>query len=140
MLAQVTYDTGTSSGGLSGGVLAGVIAFSVVVGVLTLIGMWKVLVKGGEPGAFSLLNLVYCLSPFAFMPIMRMIGRPTWWALLLYVPFVNLVILAIMSIGLAKSFGKSTAFGVGLWLLGPIFYIILGFGSATYQGPVVRAA
>ena len=30
-------------------------------------------------------------------------------------------------------------FGIGLALLGCIFYPILGFGSATYSGPPARA-
>jgi hypothetical protein len=36
---------------------------------------------------------------------------------------------------LSKSFGKDEGFTVGLVLLGIIFYPILGFGSAKYQGP-----
>ena len=34
---------------------------------------------------------------------------------------------------LAKAFGKSSMFGLGLVLLGPVFLMILGFGSAQYQ-------
>jgi len=36
---------------------------------------------------------------------------------------------------LAKSFGQSTGFALGLMFLGFIFYPILGFGSARYLGP-----
>jgi hypothetical protein len=36
---------------------------------------------------------------------------------------------------LAKSFGKGVGFGLGLAFLGIIFFPILGFGSAQYQGP-----
>ena len=38
-------------------------------------------------------------------------------------------------VDLAKSFGKGVGFGIGLILLPIIFFPILGFGSATYQGP-----
>ena len=34
----------------------------------------------------------------------------------------------------AKAFGKGTGFGVFLFLLGPIARLVLGFGSAQYQG------
>jgi|GEM_PF-4335482 len=44
----------------------------------------------------------------------------------------TLVVLA--SLGMAKNFGKSAGFGIGLWLLGPIFLLILAFGDAKYQG------
>jgi hypothetical protein len=36
---------------------------------------------------------------------------------------------------ISKSFGKDEGFTVGLILLGAIFWPILGFGSAKYQGP-----
>ena len=66
----------------------------------------------------------------------KIIGRPWWWLLLLFIPFVNFVVSIIMSIDMAKSFGKDTAYGVLLlWLLNVIGYLILGFGSAEYQGP-----
>lgn len=139
MISQVTTTASSSSDGLAGGALIAVIALVVLVSLLHVMGMWKVLVKGGEPGAFSLLNFVACLLPFSFIPVMRMIGRPTWWVVLLYVPIVNLVILLIVSIELSRSFGKGTGFGIGLWLLAPIFFIILGFGSSNYRGQVVAA-
>ena len=34
-----------------------------------------------------------------------------------------------------KAYGKSTGFGIGLFLLGSIFRPILGLGNATYVGP-----
>ena len=51
------------------------------------------------------------------------------------IPFVNFIILIILCIDIAKSFGKGVGFALGLALLGFIFWPILGFGSAQYQGP-----
>jgi Family of unknown function (DUF5684) len=51
------------------------------------------------------------------------------------IPLVNLIIFIIVCIDIAKSFGQGVGFGLGLLLLGFIFYPILGFGSAQYQGP-----
>ena len=51
------------------------------------------------------------------------------------IPFVNFIILIILIIDLAKSFRKGVGFGIGLLLLAIIFFPILGFGSAQYQGP-----
>jgi hypothetical protein len=53
---------------------------------------------------------------------------------LMLIPFVNFIILIILCIDTAKSFGKGAGFGIGLALLGIIFWPILGFGSAQYQG------
>ena len=38
----------------------------------------------------------------------------------------------IVSIEVAKAFGKGTGFGVGLALLSFVFYPLLGFGDAVY--------
>ena len=51
------------------------------------------------------------------------------------IPFVNFIILIILIIDLANSFGKGVGFGIGWLLLAVIFFPILGFGSAQYQGP-----
>ena len=53
---------------------------------------------------------------------------------------VNFVIGILCMLELAKVFGQSTGFGVGLILLGPIFICILGFGGAQYSGPGAAAA
>ena len=56
-----------------------------------------------------------------------------WW--LIFIPIANIYIIFVIMIAIAKSFGKDTGFGIGLVLLGFIFWPILGFGSATYIGP-----
>jgi uncharacterized protein DUF5684 len=77
-----------------------------------------------------------------FVPIyntyitLKIIGRPWWWLLLLIIPFVNIVIGIIVYIDLAKSFGKGTGYGLGLFFLGFIFIPILAFSDAQYLGPV----
>ena len=50
------------------------------------------------------------------------------------IPFVNLVAVIIVNLEIAKRFGKSDSFGIGLTFLSIIFYPILGFGDAVYQG------
>ena len=45
------------------------------------------------------------------------------------------MIWVIVSLDLAKSFGRGTGFGIGLFILSPIFALILGFGADTYKGP-----
>lgn len=98
-----------------------------------LVGFWKVFAKAGQPGWAALIPIYNCYI------LLKIVGRPVWWLILLLIPLVNIVIAVILSLDLAKSFGKSTGFAIGLLLLGFIFYPILGFGDATYQGPSVRA-
>ena len=92
--------------------------FWIILAIVWLIGFWKVLEKGGESGVWAIFLLTGCLYPFAFVSGRpRSPGGPTWWVILLYIPIVNIVVLAILSIDLAKSFGKGTGYGIGLWLL-----------------------
>lgn len=96
-------------------------------------GSWKVFEKAGQPGWAILI-------PFYNIYVMlQIVGRPGWWLLLLFIPFVNAIILILVYIDLAHSFGKSSAFGLGLFFLGVIFLPILGFGDAEYEGPSVES-
>ena len=106
-----------------------VVAF-LIFGILTIVGMWKTYKKAGQPGWAAIV-------PIYNMYIwLKIVGRPAWWLLLLFVPVVSLIVSLIMSLDLAKAFGKSSLFGaVGLWLFEGIGFLILGFGSAQYQGP-----
>jgi ABC-type sulfate transport system permease subunit len=104
------------------------IGYSVVL-ILLIASIWKVFSKAGQPGWAVLIPFfnVYVLCKVA--------GRPGWWLILMLIPFVNFVIAIILSLDLAKAFGKGAGFAVGLILLPFIFYPILGFGSAQYRGP-----
>jgi uncharacterized membrane protein YhaH (DUF805 family) len=62
-----------------------------------------------------------------------------WWLLLLLIPFVNFIIAIILSIDISKRFGKGVGFAIGMILLPFIFWPILGFGSAQYQGAAAPA-
>ena len=102
--------------------------------VLYLVAGWIVFTKAGQEGWKSLIPI------YNWYVLMKIVGRPGWWWVLLLIPFVNLVVWIIVSIDLAKSFGKGTGFAIGLILLAPIFYLILAFGDATYQGPAALSS
>jgi uncharacterized membrane protein YhaH (DUF805 family) len=130
--AQETSDYEAHAGGGMGGVIGGVIGL--LVAVIMIAAMWKVYAKAGQPGWA-------CLIPIYNMYVWcKIVGRPGWWVILLFIPFVNFIMLIILSIDLAKSFGKGAGFGLGLAFLGIIFLPILGFGSAQYQGPAAAVA
>ncbi len=103
--------------------------------------MWKVFVKAGQPGWAAIVPI------YNYYVMIKIVGRPTWWLALFFagiIPFVggiiSLVAMIIISIDMAKSFGKGAGFGVGLALLSPVFYPILGFGSAQYVGPAAAGS
>jgi hypothetical protein len=99
--------------------------------VICLVGIWKIFVKAGEKGWKSLIPI------YNTIVLLKIIGKPWWWILLFFIPFVNIVIWIIMDLELAKVFGKSALFGVGLIFFPFIFMLILGFGSAQYSNKTV---
>jgi hypothetical protein len=113
----------------SNGVGGAAIFLYLIVIVIYLAGMWATFVKAGQPGWAAIIPI------YNIYIQLKIIGRPWWWLLLLLIPIVNIVILVIVANDMAKSFGKTVGFTIGLIFLPFIFYPILGFGSATYQGP-----
>jgi len=119
-------------------IVVGMMAYLAVVGVLSLlllIAGWKVYSKAGRPG-WAVLIPLYNLYVYT-----QIVKRPKWWIFLylaILIPFagplVGLLLGLFDSIRLAKAFGKSRGFGVGLALLAIIFLPILAFGSAKYDG------
>lgn len=128
-----TIAQSSSSGG--GGGIAGLffLVLWLAIIVVVIAGCWKTFVKAGHPGWAAIIPIynIYILC--------KIVGRPGWWVILFFIPLVSLVAGVIVSLDLAKAFGKSVLFAVGLILLAPIFYCILGFGSAQYQGPAPTA-
>src|ERR1700712_2005997 len=100
--------------------------------VLWILGMWCVFAKAGESGWQALIPI------WSLVVLLRIVGRPWWWLFPSLIPLVGLVLLIVVSIDLAKSFGRGGGTAVGLILLQPIFIMILGFGSAEYDGPAAR--
>jgi hypothetical protein len=99
------------------------------IAIFLLAAQWKIYTKAGQPGWA-------CIIPIYNVYIMlKIVGKPWWWLLLMLIPFLNLIYAIWMINMLSKSFGKDEGFTVGLLLLAVIFYPILGFGSAKYLGP-----
>ena len=89
--------------------------------------MWRVYEKAEKPGWA-------CLIPiYNGLVMLDMAGKSRWWFLGYLVPILNIVLACIVAVEIAHRFGKSTAFGWGLILLGFIFYPILAFGDAEYH-------
>jgi hypothetical protein len=94
---------------------------------LVVAGFWKVFVKAGEPGWASLVPI------YNLVVLLKIAGKPLWWLLLLLIPVVNFIALIMVGMGVAQNFGKGAGFGIGLGLLAPIFYPMLGFSDAVYR-------
>lgn len=109
----------------AGGAILMIIWLAMVVVVIA--GLWQTFAKAGKPGWGAIIPI------YNVILLLEIAGRPIWWILLLLIPVVNVVVAIIVSIDVARNFGKGVGFGLGLAFLGFIFYPILGFGSAQYQ-------
>ena len=124
----------TSSGeeGLMAMILAmgaGILIFVVLFAVFMIIVQWKIYTKAGQPGWAQFIPI------YGQLVFLRIIGRPWWWLLLCILVIPAIILMFMIPFDMAKSFGKSSGFGVGLLLLPIVFYPMLAFGSATYVGP-----
>ena len=95
--------------------------------------LWKIFVKAGRPGWEGIIPIYN-----NYVLVTQIIGRPILFFILMFVPCVNFVIGIMILIDLAKAFGKSGGYVVGMILLPFIFIPMLAFGDATYNGPVYQ--
>jgi hypothetical protein len=119
-----------SSAEIPAGAMAGMGIFAVVyvaIIVVLVAALWKIFTKAGKPGWAAIVPI------YNILVLCEIAGKPAWWVVLFLIPFVNFVVAIILSIALAKNFGKGTGFGLGLAFLGFIFAPILAFGDAQYQ-------
>jgi hypothetical protein len=122
-LAQVTAD---SSGAAGAGLIAvGGIAYIAFL-VLIIASMWKMFEKAGQKGWTAIIPILNIIV------LLKVVHKELWWIILFIIPCVNIVAYVIVYFGLAKAFGKSAGWGLGLIILPIIFLPMLGFGSAQY--------
>ena len=106
--------------------------FGLLVLVAVIAGAWKVYEKAGEAGWKAIIPF------YNIWVLCEIVGRPGWWLILWLIPVVGFVVGLILTIDLAKSFDKSTLFGVAMFFFPFLFLIILGWGESQYYGPSVK--
>ena len=125
MLAQRSGAGGAAAAGAGLILLVIYLAIAIVI----IAGMWKTYSKAGQPGWG-------CIIPiYNTYLLLKIAGRPWWWLLLYLIPIVNIIVAIVVMVDIAKSFGGGIGLALGLIFLSPIFFCIIGFGSAQYQGP-----
>ncbi len=98
--------------------------------ILTIVSMWKVFEKAGQPGWASIVPI------YNLYIMCKMVNKPGWWVVLLFIPIANIVFGIMLLHAISLAFGKGVGFTVGLVLLSIVFFPILAFSDATYTKPV----
>lgn len=123
MQANILAQSGEDVGGIV------FLVFYLGVLILMLVGAWKLYAKAGQPGWA-------CIIPiFNLYVLMKIVGRPWWFLLLMFIPIVSLIVGIVVIHDLSKSFGRGIGTTLGLIFLPFIFWPMLGLGSAEYEGP-----
>lgn len=123
---DTTYGLSTTSG-LTGafasmGIL--IVILFIISYVLIIVSLWKIFKKAGKPGWASII-------PIYNIYVICQIAEKKWWnILLLLIPIANIYAMIVLYNGLAKKFGKSGGFVVGMILLPIIFFPILAFSGS----------
>ncbi|MFZ9030489.1 MAG: signal peptidase I [Robiginitalea sp.] len=92
--------------------------FILLVQVIHFLGTWKLYIKAGRKAweaAVPIYNAVV---------LMKIIRRPAWWVLLLFIPIINLLMFPVVWVETLRSFGRKSL--LETWL------VILTLGFYTY--------
>lgn len=111
---------------MTGGTIVALVPLAI--GAISLAGAWLTFEKANRAGWKAII-------PIYNLYVMLKIGdNEWWWLLVLFVPIVQLYATYKMLGGVSKAFGKGTGFALGMTFLPFIFFPLLGFGDARYQG------
>lgn len=98
----------------------GWLLFFLVVQVIHFAGTWRLYQKAGRQAweaAVPVYNAVV---------LMKIINRPTWWTILLFIPIVNLIMFPVIWVETLRSFGRNSTTDtiLGIVTLGLYIYYI----------------
>ncbi len=94
--------------------------FFLIVQVIHFLGTWKLYEAAGRKrweAAIPVYNAIV---------LMKIIGRPTWWTLLLFIPIINLIMFPVIWVETLRSFGKRSSLDtfLGIATFGLYIYYI----------------
>jgi len=91
--------------------------FFLLVQIIHFLGTWKLYEAAGRKkweAAVPVYNAIV---------LMKIIGRPTWWTLLLFIPIINLIMFPVIWVETLRSFGKRSSLDTFLGVVTLGFYL-----------------
>jgi hypothetical protein len=106
-----------------------ILSVGLIIVLIYVLSFWQIFYKAGYESW-------KCIIPIYNLYIMTKIaGQPIWVFILLIIPGLSVVGSLFLSLGVAKMFGKGTAFAlIGLFLFTFFGYMYLGWGDSEYVG------
>ncbi|MCB4799468.1 signal peptidase I [Neotamlana laminarinivorans] len=90
--------------------------FFLIIQVIHGLGTWKLYIKAGKQAWEAFVPVYNAVI------LMKIINRPWWWTILLFLPIVNLIMFIVVWVETARSFGKNTHLDTALAVLTLGFY------------------
>ncbi|AXT60451.1 signal peptidase I [Aquimarina sp. AD10] len=91
--------------------------FFLIVQVIHFLGTWKLYVKAGRKAWEALVPVYNAVI------LMKIINRPWWWVILLFIPVINVIMLPVLWVETIRSFGQNTTKDTILVVVTLGFYI-----------------
>ncbi|RTY91708.1 signal peptidase I [Flavobacterium sp. GSP27] len=85
--------------------------FFLLVQIIHFLGTWKLYESAGRKrweAAIPVYNAIV---------LMKIIGRPTWWTVLLFIPIINLIVFPVIWVETLRSFGKRSGLDTFLGII-----------------------
>lgn len=92
--------------------------FFIIIQVIHFLGTWKLYIIAGRKSWEALIPIYNAII------LMKIIDRPTWWTILLFIPVINLIMFPVIWVETLRSFGKNSS--------GDTFLVILTLGFYIY--------
>ena len=93
------------------------IIFILIIQVIHFLGTWKLYIKAGRKAWEAAIPI------YNGIVLMKIINRPWWWVLLLFLPIINLLMFPVVWVETIRSFGKNKLWDTWLVILTLGFYI-----------------
>ena len=91
--------------------------FFLIIQVIHFVGTWKLYEAAGRKRWEAMVPVYNAIV------LMKIINRPTWWTILLFIPVINLIMFPVVWVETIRSFGKNTTLDTILVILTLGLYI-----------------
>ncbi len=93
------------------------ILFILLIQVIHFLGTWKLYIKAGRQAWEA------AIPVYNAIVLMKIINRPGWWVILLFIPIINLLMFPVIWVETIRSFGRNSLIDTWLVILTLGFYI-----------------
>jgi signal peptidase I len=91
--------------------------FFLIIQILHFLGTWKLYKSAGRKPWQAVIPVYNAII------LMKIIGRPTWWTILLFIPIINLIMFPVIWVETLRTFGKNSSLDTFLVIITLGFYI-----------------